>query len=482
MLLVSPIKDEDGGFHALNRWEERIGLPAKLFLQILAECNLYLPDDWRLVSSSAEWQVTREVANRFRIDVRLAEPAAAAALVGRSHRVGKTEIVHLINTVVNVHDFSSQILKDYCQEHNVTFDRIDQKVKDELQEILTPNLYYFSPCPEDSPSPLFARQYERVKYLDKMKVGAQYHRLHALTRDGVDADHFRWVFWNTDGDVRPVAFPADDFRGKSYWGIRTLGESVQAGERSSSDVNFYKKTYAKMLTDNGVVVAKPEHTPYSLYEVEFKFSLDGVDRDAFSATQGKVLQVITGSGFSVSSANSRSMNDTYMDDENRSLLKCGASFRLRRQSDNVRVTLKKRFPEEASGLYKRIEEEVVISKSQEKELRAGKPISALPYRLLAYVAPGYEKLTPVLEVKNVRVVHTISDKSQRHAELCFDEVTFIVGNRQVGPFYEIELESKGIASDELARLASLLDALDGLGLTRSSESKYAHAVTVLSKC
>lgn len=471
MLVFSKRIDDNGEFHVINRWNERIQLDPSLLVKIVAECNLYLPDDWRIMGAPADWQVERGVANRFRIDVRLNESKGAAALVGNSYRLNKTDFLHVLYTVLNVDQFTSQILHDYQEEHGIILEKIDAKTRAELQEIVVPNLYYFAPCPDESPSPLFARQYERVKYFNNTKVGAQYHRIHALTKQGVDPDHFRWVFWNTDGEVRPVAFPVPGFHGKNYWGVPTFRQA-----NIGDEYNFHK-IYDGLLYRFSVQVAPIGQRPYSTYETEFKWGINLHSEAAFGQMQQEVCAVIRNLGYSLSEPETRAQEDAYLDDNTYTLFRAGVSFRIRKLQDNVRVTLKKRFPEEQPGLYKRIEEEMVISQEQEIALRAGNGIAALPYRLLSYVAPGCGAVSPVVEIKNTRTRHIISDRTNRHGELCFDKVHFCKGSQKIGPFFEIELEGKGIPQDALETIANAISKINGIHI--SVKTKYENAIAAM---
>lgn len=471
MFLFSRTIDTNGEYHVINRWKERIQLGPEMLVKIVAECNQYIPDDWRIMGAPADWQVKRMWANRFRIDVRLNDAGKAAALIGRSYRLSGNKFLHIIYTILNVYQFTAQIVRDYQEEHNIALEKIDAKTRAALEEIVVPNLYYFSPCPEDSPSPLFARQYERIKYNNNTKVGAQYHRIHALTRKGVDPDHFRWVFWNTKGEVHPVAFPSSDFHGKSYYGVPTFNQARIGSEHQ------YQTLYNQFLSQFDVQVAHIEKRPYLTYETEFKWGVNITENEAFGQIQQRVCDLINTLGYSVSNPERQEQEDLYLDDDAYTLLRAGVSFRLRKLQDNMRITLKKRFPEETPGLYKRIEEEMVISQEQEIALRAGKSITALPYRLIAYVAPGCGAVKPVVTIKNSRTLHIISDNSNLHGELCFDKVYFSKDNQVHGPVFEIELESKGMPYTTLQEVATTIGTI--LVLQAAQETKYERAIDTI---
>jgi len=133
-------------------------------------------------------------------------------------------------------------------------------------------------------------------------------------------------------------------------------------------------------------------------------------------------------------------------------------------------------------VYRRIEEEVVISPSERDALLKGRPIATLPYRLLAYVVPPFDptrdRLRRVLSVCTLRRTILLVDARLRCLELCFDSSTYSTADGKTwGPDCEIELESKGVPSKVFRQLAD--DLAESLRLTRSVDSKYERGFTQL---
>ena len=241
--------------------------------------------------------------------------------------------------------------------------------------------------------------------------------------------------------------------------------------------------YHQILENEGVTPPQPaERNPFP-YETEYKFFLHGNESDAHTAF-GLIPELIEGSDFSIDDFDRKAKEqvDTYFDDDNLSLHAVGASFRVRRKKkDNIQVTLKKRRPVtkgfSEEGLYERIEEEAVITSSQEAELIAGKPINAFPYRLLPYIAPDCGKLTPKVKVINNRKVFHIRDEQYRKAELCLDKIRYEIDGVVHGPYFEIEIESKGAPREKIKELAEYLE--ENLGLIPSHQSKYERGISLL---
>lgn len=237
-----------------------------------------------------------------------------------------------------------------------------------------------------------------------------------------------------------------------------------------------------MLQNNGITPQEPV-PPQSPYEIEFKFVLDNAQApETFSVVKQKVAECIAEAypQFQIEWDSEKLQTDTYLDDAHTSLLHANACFRLRKRSDHIRITLKKRFPHPVEdGLYRRIEEEAVVRAFQVEALKRGQPVQLLPYRLIAYVAPGCGPLREVVTVENKRTIATLRDNGRRRAELCFDELYFYRPGEQekAGPFYEIELESKGMPDEALRSIATTIAGIPEL--TASQETKYERAVQLL---
>lgn len=454
-----------------RNWEEHIkedgckraGIEFKWLVEVVAEINSYLPDDWRLTRST----------NNFRIQI-VADHSAT--LVGHGYRTKGDDILNIIDSVHKKEFFD---VFDVRKKTGKSKGKIDRSFKRKNPEVLVPNLYFFRPCPANSFSPLFARQYERRK---KGKggawVGDEYHRIHPLTKAGLDLSHFRWVRWNMNGDVSFVETVDPQYHGQNYWNIKGLKSDKK---RTSREV--YISKYHQILENEGIIPPQPAERNPSPYEPEYKFFIHGNESDAHTAF-GLIPELIEGSDFSINDFDRKAKKqvDTYFDDDNLSLHAVGASFRVRmKKKDNIQTTLKKRRPVSKGfskeGLYERIEEEAVITSSQEAELIAGKPINAFPYRLLPYIAPDCGKLTPKVKVINNRKVFYIRDEQYRKAELCLDEIRYEIDGVMHGPYFEIEIESKGAPREKIKELADYLE--ESLGLIPSHQSKYERGISLL---
>lgn len=465
----------------------------KMLLEVIADINQYLPDDWRMNSGSSNWRFKEVTDNQFRIELCIyrndLKSTIRAALIGNSFHVNDNEVLHIVDTVLRPDMFSGPAVETINKEEGyaVLPNQIDGGHKAKNPELLVPNMYYFSPCPDDSPSPLFARQYERIERKGDLINTRQFHRIHPITKVGVDPDHFRWLNWqwNTDKNnvgIRFVMYPREKFRGKTYWGMPRL---TDASDRVY-DPRIYKRKLLEEFEKGAVKPIPPEPTIFP-YETEFKFDVRAGDIRAEKDYQGLIKTVCAKISTTLcecvlESEGTKEQIDTYMDDVQFSLLKAGACFRLRKRDDHVRITLKKRFPETSEeGLYRRIEEEVIIGEEDIKKLEAGCPIHALPYRLIAYVAPGCGPLYKATQVVNKRTTITIYNANRQRAELCFDELHFNPQDCEetTGPFYEVELESKGMPRETLKIIANTIRDIPGL--TASNETKYERAMNAIGK-
>jgi hypothetical protein len=230
-------------------------------------------------------------------------------------------------------------------------------------------LYYYRPCPEDFTSPLFARQYEKVKINPKGELtGDQFHRLHPLKKEGLDLEHFHWVRWTTNGDVERCEYPEEGYHGKDYWVIPPL-----SGKVHRSTWKDYSQGLERLLDEYGISKPVPFESGIVSYETEFKLAVPGTEPDVH-AVFDLIDEKISMAGFKIRDYSKRSQlqEDVYFDDPQLTLYKNGSSFRLRKKKNNLRVTLKKRFctvEGKTDGLlYERIEEEATITPKQRDAL------------------------------------------------------------------------------------------------------------------
>jgi hypothetical protein len=463
--------------HLEEKCSDRTGRDLKWLLEIVAEINLYLPDDWRMTRSN----------NNFRIQV---VGKDTPALVGRSYRAYGDEILHIIDSVFEKGFFDQYDLEAATGKGR---GRVKAATKRQHPDAVAPNLYFFRPCPDDSPTPLFARQYEKVfKGKDKELVGAQYHRIHPLTQAGLDLHHSRWVRWNITGHVEPADTPDPRYHGKDYWDTPLL-----ESDPNRASYETYMIDYGKTMQAYGVTLPKPPEMYMSPYEHEYKFLIDGNEQHARETFKLIEMEAASGSaflketGFRVreeSQGRSRRQVDLYFDDNQLTLYESGVSFRLREKKDVMRVTLKKRLPASMQmfgheALYERIEEEAVVTQPQKNALLDGKQINVFPYRLIAYIAPQCRLIWPKLKVVTNRQVLILEDADHRKVEMCLDEVTYAPprndGAASLPPHFEIEVESKGAPRDSVKRLALHLEK--DLGLKPSPETKYQRGIALLKE-
>ena len=450
--------------HILDDGCKRAGIDPKWLLESVEDINQYLPDDWRL---------TRSV-NNFRIQI---IASRSATLIGSCYLTDTNQILHIVDSL-HLKEFHDCV--DLRQKPEKIKGPIRSNHKRKHPELIVPNLYYFRPCPEDFETPLFARQYERIKYksFPDEKAGDEYHRIHPLTRTGLDLEHFMWVRWTINGDISIVASPDSDYHGKDYWLVPKLEDNS-----NRADVKTYISMYTEVLKSYGITSPVAPEKPERPYETEFKFLIGSGSEEAsslFELVAETLSHEKNPTGFVIIEQDKRHKNqaDIYFDDNRFSLFNSGASFRIRKK-DTVKATLKKRFPKPnpAQKLYQRIEEEAVITASQENALMTGKPINAFPYRLIPYIAPECGLIMPVVFVKNKRRILYIRDKEYRKAEVCFDRVKYQIEGKTFGPFYEIEIESKGANHKEIEQLAKYLEK--NLGLAPSVHSKYQRRILLL---
>lgn len=485
--------------HPMNQWLDRAGNAATedLFLQILVDINRYMPEEWRMTLGASDWRLSRKIDDEFRIEICIDRPSPElklrAALVGHSFRVNDKEILHIVDTVVHPTMFSPGALRAIEEEDFIRFDGpVTQSDIKKNPELVVANMYYFMPCPEGSPSPLFARQYERLKYVGDKLATKQYHRIHPLMHWGLDREHFRWVLWNLAGEVRFVPRSRPEFRGKTYWG---LGELKEIKERATSAA-MYKQHYRR-LCEEQQIPAEDVYYGDSPYVTEFKYQVMISTDDDFTSLQDTVLQqlccrktskcvvetstplVLDNDDYTlkVHMKETESHKDLYLDDESYSLLAAGVTFRLRERIDVFSATLKKRHPGSiGSHCYKRIKEEQVIRESQAALLKEGKPIHDLPFRLIAFTVPECGPLRETVTVETTRKRYTISDTHQKTAELRFDRYFLgLFGNTaSEGPFYEIELQSMGMSDEQMQEIAAIIETFPDIAL--QNKTKYGHAV------
>ena len=457
-----------GAWDPINKYLKRAGEDVKTFLEIIAEINLSLPDDWRMTRST----------NNFSVLV-VPTPGVPFVLKGYSYRYSGDNILHIIDSIFKPFFFDKDDLTAVGLPEN---SRVDRTLIRENPNLVAPNLYFFQPCPDDSRSALFARQYEKEKRNESNSAltETQYHRIHPLHKWGLDMDHYKWIKWKTDGSVEFIEYPKADYHGKDYWLIPALSKEQQRGNEEG-----YISLLKNLMDEYNVSPPVPPEQTQSRFEQEFKLLVPedaGDPHQVFKKAITLLKEYVGLDG--VENIVTRAQADYYFDDNNFHLYNNGASFRFRETKGSARVTLKAR-PHTTNpqttvkGEYRRIEEESTISISQKKALFRGEQITALPYRLLPYVAPDFGKLKHVVSVHTKRELMEVRNKCMQKAEICFDITHYEINGKTYGPDVEIEIESKGLPRRDIKGIAELLES--ELKLKPSPYSKYERAVRYLKK-
>jgi len=397
-------------------------------------------------------------------------------LQGRSYR-DKKSIVSIIDTVLKPSYVDTKEIKSITGK--VRVGSLNKHLKKAYPT--PPNLYYFFPAPQNSSSPLYARQYEKVKLVKRDEfAGDQFHRIHPLTKSGLDLEHFYWVRWSINGDVNFVDDIDPAYHGKDYWIVPDLKEDKKRGGYHQYAAH-YNDLFNKYSIPRANASLGPFHSGVK-YETEYKLLIPG-GHNAYNDTEQLVRVVLDEKGFKIRDSKTKSQKDIYFDDEpNKTLHAVGASFRLRKKrGENTRVTLKKRFPYKGyseTGLYDRIEEEVVITRKEEDNLKSGQGLNSLPYRLLSYIAPGLDvtEFREVLNVTNMRTSKEVESPTGGRIEVCIDRITYNI-NRTEHKYLEVEIEGKGAPHDEVKELAEILEK--DLGAIPSQQTKYERGISLI---
>ena len=461
MLVLNTSVHNEDLWQPITKYKERVGDTVEQLLEAISEINLYLPDDWRMTRSR----------NNFRI---LVVPRAGKMylLVGSSFRTDNATIIHIIDSIFEPHYFDQYDLQAIF---GVSEPALDETIKRKYDEMLKPNLYYFQKCPDDSLSPLFARQYEKEKPGDDgITDPIHFHRIHPLFKWGLDSYHYKWIKWCIDGKIEPINYPEPGYHGKDYW------KNPHINGAGRAKVKAYVESQKLINEKYNIIDFKQPESFTPTYEYEFKFL---PDPNHAKGTMNNVLSYLKKQGYSLLKCGTKQQADTYFDDKNLSLYERFISFRFRETDASARVTLKMRLKDKSTNAptneYQRIEEEATISESEKETLKSGGQINAFPYRLLAYVVPECKKLQPVVTVKTIRELVELSNKEHQKAEICFDTVTYEMNGKTVGPDYEIEIESKGFPRDDLKKIAT--DLKSKLSLVLATESKYERAIIFCNK-
>lgn len=478
-MLVLTLKKEllsDGSTvaHPLKRFQERVGRlwgevryadeitpqGIKKLLLIIEEINLYLPDDWRMTRTKNNFRVFVQIERKGDLE--------SFVLAGRSFRQADGRILHSIETVLKPEYLDSVDREDLVAKSDINalpkknrHDAYDQ-IRMDHPDLVRPNLYFLKPRLDDCSSPLFARQYERVFKDDTLY---EFHRIHPLTKNGVDRSKFRWIRWSCYGEAKLVKSPSPEAHGRDYWKVSQIGF-----EKATKMIHNHKR----LLEEHNIIMQQGE-VPGGPFEVEYKLLFRGEPSERQSIFDA-AEQIIRKTGVTIDSRKSQVQNDTYMDDNEFTILFGGGSFRLRQTPETARITLKAKRSDAArpDGEYNRLEEEQTITAQEANTFLSGQQIGASPVKALKERFPNCGNLAARVKVETTREILHARNKNGQDAEVCFDFVRFLdLSGKEVARDVEIEIESKGMPVIEIAKLADLLKK--ELGLEPSPRSKYERA-------
>lgn len=479
MLVLAINKDNGSGVRrSIERYAQRVSKlwgqvrygdgvskgDIKELLAVIEEANLYLPDDWRMTRSK----------NNFRIFVRIESESNVKSyvLAGQSFRQTNGSILHEIHTVLEPQFLDHVDTSVLAKKHGaraLSRDRhsgIHDRLRMDHPELVRPNLYFLKPRLDDCPSPLFARQYERV-FEDNSLY--EFHRIHPLTKAGVDRRSFRWLRWTCFGDAALVKRPQHNAHGRDYWSIPPVGF-----EKATRIMQAHRR----LLKENDITMLQGE-SPDGPYEVEYKLLYPGDANDRQSIFEC-AEQIIHRSGLTVDSRKYQVQNDTYLDDDDFTILSGGGSLRVRQTSETTTLTFKatRSHVSESDGEYNRLEENLTITQEEASLLLSGQRLPASPTRALQERFPACSSLAPRVKVETTRELLHARNRSGQDAEVCFDFIRFLdLFGKELGRGVEIEIESKGMPVTQIARLADVLRR--ELDLEPSPQSKYQRAIDYL---
>jgi len=462
VLVFSKSIDKDGSWHLEKRCLERCGKPISWLLDIISEINCYLPPDWRMTRKTNDFRI------QFKADVE-------GSLVGYSYRLDSGEFLHIVDTVF-LKGFTDKPEKIIDSGGRKRIKPMSHSHKKDNPQVLVPNLYFFRPAPDNFASPLFARQYEKIKQTDGGNLtGDQYHRVHPLTRDGLDPARFLWLRWTTNGDLQ-LKIPDPSYHGKNFWKVPPL-----KGRKERAPALVYLKNYQLMM-EKYAISPQPRKRSQQPYGVEYKFQLPGANRNQADELFNQVEEYLCKTDFEIFArrANGKKIVDTYFDDDSFSLHNTGLSLRVREKKGVRYITLKKRTAGDLHAdinlIYKTVEETAFLADGHYQSLFKGEPVPLLPCRLLDFLVPKHGFLRAMFTVENQRRSLILRNSDSRRMELSFDRVQFHFDGKMYGPYFEIELESLDVPEADMQTLAELLS--DCLPVLPSTQTKYGRGVSL----
>ena len=434
MIVIASSKED----HIRERVEARGGGADLVWLyRAVAEINRYLPDDWRLMRYQNTFCV--RIAGKYNFN-----------LAGRSFLSGRgDEIVHLIFTVLELHMFD---LGDI--ETQAWFGVDENEIKKFKKTVPRPNLYYFSPQFRYTghDSPVWARQYE------KRCPGKEYeyHRLHPLTRDGLDQGISIWTRWdNKAGEIKRVSEPEADFHGEDYWRLRDLSESNLMGN-ADERLGIYEKRLQEVAK---VSPATEDHARVTEYEYKF-ITIDTHKKPSSE----EIIKEIEKNNYNRTESIQTEIEDAYLDTKTNFLGQNDFTLRLRKVTlsgeSHYILQFKKRVPGIKTG-YKRTKLELPLTKDQAKNLMTQGLLPRRFEELLGFILPTRHSLQPAFHVKisrDITLFENVAEVGQR-LELRTDNVVFLDSNAldELGTHQEIEIENRSADPKQVGNLISQLE-------------------------
>ncbi len=178
-------------------------------------------------------------------------------------------------------------------------------------------------------------------------------------------------------------------------------------------------------------------------------------------------------GFDLLPGKVRQVHDTYLDTAGQHLLSAGYACRRRAEADGLLFTLKQ-LKESQGPVHRREELEVLLTSDQPP---AEWPDSPAREQLLEVI--GQERLLPLFELKQRRIVRPVQRDGAVVAELSLDEVELTAaGERQRFLGLEVELLGGGTEED-LAPIVACLQ--DEWHLQPSPHSKFERGMRLLGE-
>jgi CHAD domain-containing protein len=221
-------------------------------------------------------------------------------------------------------------------------------------------------------------------------------------------------------------------------------------------------------------------------EIEAKFSAP----DAATLERLDLLSELA--GYEVGGREVAEMSDVYLDSDERALQAAGMICRRRDRGDRVVITVKRRGDApgsaEAHGgqenagaagaaIHRRAEWEIDLPAGSSADLPTSWPAGEAREQVLSVA--GARPLRPLVEIRQSRVLSSLTKDGRTVAELSLDTLAIVAGDAPLPPAYEVEAELKGEGTEaDLAAIAAALQ--DEFALTAQPLSKFERAMAALA--